>query len=164
MKRDLPLLVSLVTGLSIVVAVYFTGIPMLVAWKGMLDSWHQIVSAMAVALGVVNLWQIHRKTVSERKSGWNYSLALLASMIGMMVFGIFFAKSPSNEAWKWIYAQAISPMNATVYGSFILYTASAAYRAFVARSREAAVMLIAAVTVMLGRVPLGSLLAACVNK
>ena len=49
-------------------------------------------------------------------------------------------------------------MNATVYATLVFYIGSAAYRAFRIRSAEAAVLLVSALIMMLGSVPLGTMI------
>lgn len=158
MKKEIPLAIGFTMGLSIVLAMFLKGVSWLVAWKVILDDWFQIVTAWAVGLGVVNLTQIHGRAVSQKREGWAKSGFLIACMFGMTVFGFFFVKSTNDTSWAWNYKNVIAPMNATVFSTFGLYTASAAYRTFRFRNAEAAVLMIAAVIVMLGSVPVGRLM------
>ncbi len=61
-------------------------------------------------------------------------------------------------AFGWVYNFMMVPLQSTMFAILAFFIASAAYRSFRARSREAAVLLIAAVIVMMGRVPLGEYL------
>lgn len=158
MRKELPLAIGFSMGLSVVLAMFFKGVKWLVAWKTILDSWFQIVSAWAVGLGVINLVQIHGKNVSQRRPGYVKSGFLIVCMFAMMVFGLFFAKNSTDRNWSWFYANVLSPMSSTVYSTFGLFTASAAYRTFRARNAEATVLIVCALIVMIGSVPVGRVL------
>ena len=58
----------------------------------------------------------------------------------------------------WLYDNMMVPLQGTMFSILAFFIASAAYRAFRARSREASVLLVSAVLVMMGRVPLGQFL------
>lgn len=142
----------------VIVAVFVSGVPGLTEWKDTVDDWFLMASAWAVAVGIVNLTQIHGRRVQMKREGYAYSIWLMVCMFGMAFFGIFIAKSANHEGWKFMYNQLIAPMNATVYSTLVFYIGAAAYRAFRVRNLEASVLLVAAVVMMLGRVPLGKVL------
>ncbi len=158
MKQEVPVLIGLLFGLFIIVAMFVEGVPAIAEWKDYVDDWFLVVTAWAVLVGVVNLAQIHGRRVQQRREGYGYSIWLMVCMFGMMLFGIFIAKNADHEGWKFMYNNLIAPMNATVYSTLVFYIGSAAYRAFRVRNLEASVLLIAAVIMMLGRVPLGTVL------
>lgn len=158
MKQELPILFGLVFGLFIIIAMFVGGVPALESGKDIVDDWFLVVSAWAVAVGVVNLAQIHWKRIEQKHEGYQFSAWLMICMFGMALFGIFVCKSADHAGWSWMYNTFISPMNATVYGTIVFYIGAAAYRAFRVRNKEAVVLLVAALVMMLGRVPLGRVL------
>ncbi len=142
----------------VIVSMFITGVPFLEQTKDVLNDWFLIAQAWAVAVGVVNLTQIHMRNVNMKRENYGFSIWLIICMYGMAIFGIFIAKSPNHEGWKLMYNDIIAPMNATVYATLVFYIGSAAYRAFRIRSAEAAVLLVSALIMMLGSVPLGTMI------
>lgn len=158
MKKEVPLAICLIIGVTYIFANYFTGSPILTTVKTTLDEWYLVVAAWAVAIGMVNLTQIHGRRIANKKEGYVFSAWLLICMFGMLLTSLFIFKSTNSAGWKFMYNQLIAPMNATVYSTLVFYIGSAAYRSFRIRSVEAGILLFVAVIMMLGRVPLGALL------
>jgi hypothetical protein len=124
--------------------------------------WLQIVGGFALVLGVTSLFHQHAAKIRRKEEGWGYSLVLYAGMLGTIAVGLWANGKESLEgaatAFGWVYSYMLVPLQGTMFAILAFFIASAAYRSFRARSREAAVLLIAAVIVMMGRVPLGEYL------
>ena len=66
-------------------------------------------------------------------------------------------KNP-NSAFYWMYNYFYLPLGSTMFALLAFFVASASYRAFRIRNFEATLLLISGVLLMLGRVPIGSLI------
>ncbi|MBM4121616.1 MAG: hypothetical protein FJ249_03360 [Nitrospira sp.] len=160
-RRQLPLLITLVTGL-VFAAQYYVPHPASEEMLTNVTKWLQIIGGFALVLGVTSLFHIHAVKIRRREPGWGYSFVLYAGMLGTIVIGLWHnGKEVVNgtmTAFGWIYNFMMVPLQGTMFAILAFFIASAAYRSFRARSREAAVLLVAAVIVMMGRVPLGEYL------
>jgi hypothetical protein len=118
-----------------------------------------VISAFALGLGMVNLILIHARNVSQRKPGWYNSLSLLVSMAAMIIFGFWNRYGHSHivgKIYDVLFNGMLVPLQNTMFSILAFYIVSAAYRAFRIKSLEATLMMIAAVIVMLGQVPIGT--------
>jgi hypothetical protein len=120
--------------------------------------WLQIIGGFALVLGITSLFHQHAAKIRRQEAGWGYSVVLYAGMLVTIAVGLWAGGKESLDgamtAFGWIYYYMMVPLQGTMFAII----ASAAYRSFRARSREAAVLLVAAVIVMMGRVPLGEYL------
>lgn len=121
----------------------------------------QILGAFVVGVAMVNLFIIHAKNIHKLKSGWYNSVALFAGVIAMTTFGIWeeYAR-PEQILVHWSYDLCfyglIVALKATMFSLLAFYIVTAAYRAFRLKSGEATIMMVTAIIVMAGQVPLGT--------
>ena len=161
-KRQLPLLITGIMGVAFALQYY---IPHPVSEEAIthISKWMQIISGFALVLGLASLFQVHAVKIKRQVPGWGYSIILYLAMLVTMAVGLFWSEGETTvngvqTGLGWIYNYTMVPLQATMFSILAFFIASAAYRAFRARTREAAVLLVAAVIVMMGRVPLGQFL------
>jgi len=98
--------------------------------------------------------------IYKREPGWPYKLVLIAGLVGTFTIGLIEGRGfldPGMRS-KWIYDWLYSPMQGTMFALLAFFIASAAFRAFRIRTFEAGLLAVAALIVMLGRVPIGDVL------
>ncbi len=160
-RRQAPLLVTLVTGL-VFTAQYYVPHPASERLLTSVTKWMQIIGGFALVLGVTSLFHLHAVRIRRKEPGWGYSLILYAGLLGTIAVGLWANGKETVDgaatAFGWIYTYMLVPLQGTMFAILAFFIASAAYRSFRARSREAAVLLVAAIIVMMGRVPLGEYL------
>jgi len=120
-----------------------------------MKQWGTIVIAASILLGVGNLIRVHSRKIRRRSEGWQYSLVTIAIMIVMFAFGGPWGTIEEGSTFNWMFLNMQVPLQSTMFSLLAFFIASAAYRAFRLRSAEAGLLLIAAIIVMLGRVPIG---------
>ena len=161
LRRQVPLLITMITGL-VFAAQYYVPHPSSELLLTSTTKWLQIIGGFALVLGVTSLFHIHAVKIRRKEAGWGYSLVLYVSMLGTIVVGLWASGKEAVDggmtAFGWVYSYMMVPLQGTMFAILAFFIASAAYRSFRARSREAAVLLVAAVIVMMGRVPLGEYL------
>ncbi len=152
MKSILPIIVVFGFGFFMLVSFF---IPL----KGIQDTsqtfqnWYIGVMAFFIFIGIFNIIKINLEKIQRRLRDWQYSIILLICLLVMMAAG--FIGGPEGGLFLYFYKNVQIPLGATMFSLLAFFVASAAFRAFRARSPEATLLLIAAVLVMIGRVPIG---------
>lgn len=156
MKRQVPLVITFLAGLAMILG-YFIPRDPFGSLQQMLNTWYMVVAAFAMILGVGNLIKLHTAKIRKKASGFGYSYVLLAGLAAMALFGVFRGIQPGT-VFYWMWWNMHVPMSSTMFSLLAFFVASASYRAFRAKNIEAALLLIAGILVMIGRVPIGDML------
>ena len=155
--------------------VYFIALPGTIDLQAVSDQLLAYITAILTAgfaIGVINLTRVHAINIKRKRATWKYSVILLISLYAMAVFSMIaspFALDPqatvipasviqfSTPIWQFLYYKILVNINSTIYSLLAFFVASAAYRAFKARSLESTILLVAGLLVVLGQAPLADL-------
>jgi hypothetical protein len=163
MKRQIPLIITAVVGFAMILASFIPHPPFDKA-EGELSIFFAILAAFAMVLGAGNLMMIHTKKLSQFGKGWGYSAMTVLGFSVTLIIGVFKLGNPAGirgateepGSWfQWIYDWVFSPLQATMFSLLAFFVASASYRAFRAKNREATMLLLAAFVILLGRTLVG---------
>jgi len=119
--------------------------------------WVTIVAGFALLLGVVSITRVSVNSVRQKKKDWPYKIVLLVFLAASTI-GAVFEGTERGTVYDWLFQNMNAPMMSTMFSMLAFFIASAAYRAFRARTIEATILLITATIVMLGRVPMGQVI------
>ena len=153
MRVHIPLLLSFIAGVFFTVQFYMPHQAIQGTYEELVV-WLRIIANFGVILGMASLVQRHWSKIRRRQPDWQYSIITLVSFIVVLAIGFWKGKEPGTP-FAWSFNYVLVPLDATMFSLLAFFVASAAYRTFRARTPEATLLLIAAVVVMLGRVPIG---------
>jgi hypothetical protein len=162
------LAIGFIAGVFMIVQFF---VPHAVATQGyeLLLDWARIIGAFALVLGIGSLFRTHWDKIRRRRSGYGYNAVTLLSF-GLMVWaGLLYGTGEGSigqrltevqdgATFEWLFNNVQVPLDATMFALLAFFIASAAYRTFRARNIEATLLLVTAVIVMLGRVPIGEMI------
>jgi hypothetical protein len=114
--------------------------------------WASILFAFALLLGLLNLAQAHLRRIQQRTEDWSYSVILLVTMGLVLLAGL---SGPTSTSLHWIFRHVITPLQATLLSLMVFFIVSAAWRMFRMRSLGTFIMLVTAIIILLGQMPLG---------
>ena len=163
MRRQIPLFITGFVG-AIYIVTFF--IPATRFVETVATDWILIIQAFAIWLGALNLLKLSLIKLASRKQGSMYAGIVVAAFLFTALAGLapmlrgekFLSDHDylaAGSLFEWIYTSAYVPLASTMFALLAFFVASASYRAFRARNREATLLLSAACVLMLGRVPLG---------
>jgi len=136
----------------------------------LLLAWARIIGAFAFALGIGSLFRTHFGKIRKRRPDAGYSVVTLVSFFVMVIVGLFIPTQAGQSvgqalvavdtgpAFEWLFDNIQVPLDATMFALLAFFIASAAYRTFRARNFEAGLLLVTAIIIMLGRVPIGEMI------
>jgi len=170
MRTTVPVAIAFVAGIIMLVSFFFRAEGSFFGEASQqLLIWSSIIGGFSFLLGAISIVRVNWRSVRLRKSGWIYNLLTVLAVFMMMVPALIkkswlpeslasLAGRDAGSIYDWIFVYIATPMSQTMFAVLAFYIASAAYRAFRARSAEAALLLVTASLVMLWRVPMGEAL------
>lgn len=165
MKREIPLMLTAIIGLTFFVQFFVPHRPMGFL-TDMFSDWFSIIAAAAIWLGALNLLRVSLEKIYKKDRDWFFAAVTIASFLLIVIIGFFFSSGRSFQEpgtkFDWLYINIYTPLMATMFALLAFFVASASYRAFRARNAQATVLLLAAFVVMLGRTPFGDWLSSLV--
>lgn len=159
-KRTIPLLIVFVIGVLAFVHEYVPH-PMASEFRLEMVTWFRIIGGFGLFIGIYSLLHMHTTRIRRQQAGWGYSAFVFIGAMGMIALGLWndgygpMVSAPKGEltAFQWGYQYVQVPCGATIFSILAFFIASAAFRTFRARTVSAALLLLAAVLVMWGQVP-----------
>jgi len=158
MKRQLPLIIIFTFGVFMVFQYHVPHETSEFFYEFIALDWPPIIGIFALTLGIISLVRVSLTRIKKRQENWQYSIVTLVGLATVLVLGLRPGSGgPDSTTVRWIFDNMIIPVSATMFSLLAFFIASAAYRAFRARSVLATILLVAAVIVMLRFTPLGPL-------
>lgn len=161
MRTTIPVAVAFLAGIVMVISFFFDESTFIGGLSQELKIWLTIVGGFTLLLGVVSITRVNYAAVKQRKEGWFYKLITLISIFAMAIPAVLpnswssLLGREEGSIYDWLFVYLDTPMMATMFATLAFYIASAAYRAFRARTAESTILLLTATMVMLWRVPMG---------
>jgi hypothetical protein len=157
MQRLLPRIITFVCGLFLAIQYFIPHKSSEKVYETSLN-WLIVVGIFAILLGILSLVSVHLEKIRRKNKGYGYSWVLLAGLVFMVTAGIVTGTGQRGLFLRLGYNSILNPITSTMFALLAFYIASAAYRAFRARSVLATILLLSAIVVMLGRVPAGEVI------
>ena len=167
MQRRLPLILVLLTGIFGAVAFFVPHGSIQAVDETMRNDVMRIIAAFSLVLGVGSILQHHFTKIQRKATNWQYSWITVVTLFVSAIIGLFGGIDPNRPGIlpthigsfsfhiQTVYSNMMVPLAATMFSMLAFFMASAAYRAFRARTVESTLLLAAAFILMLGAVPLG---------
>jgi len=164
MKRRFPLLLVFIFGILGIIPYYVPHATYQNFDNAMRNDFLRILSAFAIILGLVSLMRVHHDKIRRKRENWQYSYILIIGFVVSGIIGLLGGVEgelflPTRIAGfqfdiQTLYLNIIVPLGSTMFALLAFFMASAAYRAFRARSVESSLLLGAAFVIMIGVLPL----------
>jgi hypothetical protein len=134
------------------VAHYYVPHPYVQKTGAVMLQWKQPLGAMMLLVALLSLLWMHLKRVQRRERRYGYSLVTLISA-GAMVFAGMASGMQEGSLFSDWFIHMVTPLESTMFSLLAFFVASAAFRAFRARSTSATVLLVSATVVILALIP-----------
>ncbi len=154
MRREVPIVICFLVGLSFILEYFIPHRHVLSIFEP-IRQWAIIIMGFAYVLGISNIVRVNYHVIQKKGRDWFFKIVLVLGLFFMIILGIFFGGIGEGTVFFWMYNNAYSPLQSTMFALLAFFITSAAFRAFRVRTFQASLLAITAIIVMLGRVPVG---------
>ncbi len=163
MRRRIPIIITFIVGTALIMAMFIPHAPFSSLDEN-LSVYFDIIAVFAFILGGGNLLRVHLLKIQKKKRDWQYSIVCVVGFLFMLTIGFLKVGGPpglsgdflAEGSWfRFMFEAVFNPLQATMFSLLAFFVASAAYRAFRAKTKEATVLLLAAFIILVGRTPIG---------
>lgn len=149
-----PVSTAIAIGVGLVVLLgYFVDLNLLIRLRTIFLQWAVVLAAVALLIGVANLFTVHLRKVTTKKKGGVYSSILIFSLIGTLVVVGYFGPTGFWSLWIFNYIQV--PIESSLMALLTVVLAYASTRILKRRVNLFSLIFVAtAVIILLGSVPI----------
>jgi hypothetical protein len=157
MRRQIPIFIVLIAGVFMAIQ-YFVPLEQSEWVYEYSLNWVTVIGIFAMALGLWSLTKVTFIRIQRKTPGWGYGLVTMAGLVTMLFLGLVSGSSGirGNTPFMKLFTNVYTPIQATMFSLLAFYIASAAYRAFRARTVLATILLATALLIMIRLIPLGA--------
>ena len=130
LKSSLFASIAVASGVIVLLG-YFIKIPVLSDMRAVLLQWALILTAVALFVGILNLFRVHLQKIRSGVKGSVFSLVLLSSMlVTLVISGLF---GPTANWSLWIFNSILVPIESSFMAMLAIVLVYAAARLFYKR-------------------------------
>jgi len=152
-KTKLPLIIVFFMGVLMAVQYFVPHHYSKTVYDTYVD-WGIVIAIFGAILGYFSFFRVHVMRIRKRAPNWGFSAVTIGCVLIMVISAMIDGKG-TNSFFMNMFLYTSAAINATVFSLLAFYISSASYRAFRAHSVRATALLLAAIIMMLGRVPIG---------
>ncbi len=157
LKRwEIPILLVCIPGIVITIN-YFLNIPEigLRDISGFFETTATVVGAVALFYGVLLGVNHQFHSFSQRKGHWYFNGMAVVLFAIMMITGLSWPFT-SHPIYKMLFDNIVMPLGTALYALRAFYIFSGAFRAFICRNKEATLLIVSAMLVVIGNTPMAA--------
>jgi len=152
-RKQFPILLAFAMGMTMFIREFIPSKLAQSLYEGF-TNWAIVIVGFSAIFAILSLLRHHISKVRRKVPGYGFSVVTIIAFTQMLILGLIFSVQPGTPA-GWEYWWLFVPMQSTMFATLAFFIASAAFRAFRARTWEALALLVAGLIVMIGRVPIG---------
>lgn len=145
-------IIAIVSGVVVLLGYFLPGVPLFVTLRVAFLNWLMILAAVAVFVGIANLFSVHTQKLKNKKEA-AYSVLLLVFLLGTFALGLF--QGPTSPAMDFVFLSIQIPVETSLMALLAVSLLYATIRLLRWRANFMSItFIITALIIFLGTAPL----------